>query len=66
MWTYIQPRAMKRKRGQTFTPSFAEGERDIQRVVKFLSMRTDENDRPLTDGLEDPVSHGHGWYELKN
>eukprot|EP00973_Karenia_brevis_P069054 9599575-Karenia_brevis.AAC.1 len=66
MWTYIQPRAMKRKRGQMFTPSFAEGEPDIEKVVKFLTIRTDENDRPLIDGLEAPESRGHGWYELKN
>eukprot|EP00973_Karenia_brevis_P047230 6555777-Karenia_brevis.AAC.1 len=60
MWTYIQPRAMKRKRGQVFTPSFAEGEPDIQKLVQFLTMRTDEDGRPLMDGLEPPESRGHG------
>eukprot|EP00973_Karenia_brevis_P020957 2882494-Karenia_brevis.AAC.1 len=66
IWNFAQPTAMKRKQGQTFTLRVTEGLPDIQKVVEFLRMRTDQHDRPLTDGLGVPQSRGNGWWELRN
>eukprot|EP00973_Karenia_brevis_P014879 2031790-Karenia_brevis.AAC.1 len=66
MWSCVQPKVTKRKKGQQFIPRFVKGEPDIQKFVQFLSLRIDADGRPLMDGLETPVEKGHGWWELKN
>eukprot|EP00973_Karenia_brevis_P089037 12348321-Karenia_brevis.AAC.1 len=66
MWSCIQPRATKRKKGQQFIPRLVRGVPDIQKFVQFLNMRTDAEGRSIMDGLESPVEKGHGWWELKN
>jgi len=53
------------RKGRKFLSDCLPGEVEISRILRFLNVRMDADDRPVLQKLGRPVPHDNDWYRLQ-